>query len=116
MQIGYIYKDASGDCSNGGISGGHNYVAVYGAIEPYQGAAHTFLGQRAPAVRLVAGNSPGTIKAVVIDKEFFQAGWPMMGGCFISSSDSRFGDMGAEINPNARYLAQAVPLHDRYEP
>ena len=70
----------------------------------------------APAVQIVPGNLPGTLKAVLVDgadspAAFLCRGdagrnWGMASGAYIESSDSRF---------NAVSGGHPVPLHNRYE-
>lgn len=71
-----------------------------------------------PAVEVVPGNLPGTVKAVLAEGVDSPAAfiapaspgrgshtWSMASGCFIDSSDSRFRDISHH----------PVPLHNRYE-
>jgi hypothetical protein len=77
----------------------------------------------APAI-LIIENAMGTIRAVMagrLDDGSYVAGLnapegeigPMMGGCYVASSDSRF-TAECERVLGSRFYG-AVPLHDRYE-
>lgn len=76
-----------------------------------------------PAVMLVPGNLPGTVKAVRAvpayeDAQMYvplcpaNAIGPMMNGAYIESSDSSLGEAVAALG-GPRY--SPVPLHDRFE-
>lgn len=71
---------------------------------------------KAPAVMIVRGNLPGTLKAILVEGVYSPAAfvcagtaginWPMFSGAFIFSSDSRFREITG---------GHPVPLHNRYE-
>lgn len=67
------------------------------------------------AARIVPGNLPGTIKAIIVGNDDMHPGCvgPMMDGNFLHSSDSRFA-AECERVLGARFYG-AVALHDRYE-
>lgn len=101
-----IYKDRGRSCANGGISDTYDQVTIVNAPGPFEPS------DDAPAVELVPGNLPGTVKAVPTDKPEGAVG-PMMGGSYIATSDSRFSELASSICGTKFY--GAVPLHDRYE-
>ena len=88
-----------------------------------------------PAVEIISGNLPNTIKAILVDgwrspAAFLAPGnagrdWPMASGSFIWTSDSRFGDiirarLGIEWDlatdePLKHAVVGPVSLHNRYE-
>jgi hypothetical protein len=115
MQMAYIYKREGQDCSNGGISSRCNHVMAFGANEPFdRHFSKSFGGKPVEAVRLTKGNVSGSVVARPIDPVDGEPLRGMAGGCFIASSDSRFWEMVADIDPSLRF-AGAVPLHDRFE-
>ncbi len=104
-----IYKFRGASYSNRGISAHSDEVTLLlPGGGPFKPAAD------APAVRIVRGNVPGTIKALVADDQGNPLqGRSMMGGCYLASSDGRF---AAECERVLGYIFYAaVPLHDRYE-
>ncbi len=114
MQIAYIYKSEGQDFSNKGISARCNHVMVFGQDEPFdRHYSKSFCGKPVEAVRLTVGNTGRGVVARPIDPVDGKALRGMAGGCFISSSDSRFGAMVAQIDPALIY--SPVALHDRFE-
>lgn len=107
--IASIYKSEGTDCSNEGISSRFDRVKVILGKELPTNleTEETDL----PFVYIVPGNLPGTVKAVPFPEP--SSSWPMFGGCFVASCDSRFG-VEVERVLGARFYG-AVPLHDRYE-
>jgi len=115
--IADIYRNRRGDFSNGGISGKADQVVIVNLPGPFEPDEDT------PAVRLVRGNIPGTVKIVPAVKTL-GGGWttmyrdgektigPMAGGCYVATSDSRFRDACRMLGADA---AEAVSLHDRFE-
>lgn len=96
-----ILRSSLPDCSNGGISGRCQYVTlidVPGPSEP---------GEDAPACRLVRRNIGGKVVVSAVPVETPGGVGPMMGGCYIATSDSRFRE--------AVGFYGAVALHDRWE-
>lgn len=72
-------------------------------------------------LRLVKGNLPNTIKAVVIDTDnnvlsFKNHNSPMFGGYYLTSSDSRFSNICKNIIGLNIHFGYPVPVHDRFEP
>jgi hypothetical protein len=110
----HIYKPGYGDCSNGGISGRCDEVVcvnIDGPSEP---------DENRPPVLLVGGAIPGIARCVPAAEHLgiWGQAWPdgvgpMMGGCYVSTSDSRFSEKVEEIVGGRFY--GAVALHDRYE-
>lgn len=107
-----IFKHNGRDFSNSGISSVVNEVTVVnvpGAAEPTVAA---------PAVLLVPGNLPNTAKVVpatLVGDSYVQTRrgcGPMAGGCFVSTSDSRFSSAVQALTGSRSSVA---PLHDRYE-
>jgi hypothetical protein len=95
-----IYRYNNQDFSNHGISSRCHQVTIVGPGIPEVFEAT----DEAPAVELYhIGNS---VNLRPLDKPSGAVG-PMMGGCYVGSSDSRFGD--------AIGFYGAVALHDRFE-
>jgi hypothetical protein len=115
--IADVYKHADGDCSNGGLSSLFDKVTIVNVDGPFEP------DDDRPAVLLVAGNRPGTVKCVVAVENPVGSGdyWefnggskvgPTFGGCFVATSDSRFREATAFFHNGG---VDAVPLHDRFE-
>lgn len=109
-----IFKSSGRSFSNGGLSEFHDRVCIVnlpGPFEPYPDS---------PAVMLVHGNLPNTAKMVPAvhengvwwPKEYAGKVGPMMGGTYVSTSDSRLSQAVRDLT--GRY-ADIVPLHDRWE-
>lgn len=106
--IANIYKNGGTDCSNGGLSSRYDKVTVVNVDGPFDPADDR------PAVMLLPGNLPGVAKVVpVVGGNVAQTHGPMMGGCYVATSDSRFVEAVERIT-GARFYG-AVALHDRYE-
>lgn len=114
-----IFKSDMGDCSNGGISGKFTEAMVVG-VERGNWDPSTELPEL-PRVMLKQGAYPGIAVAVPV-QETPDGQWvpdgegigPMMGGCYISCSDSRFVEAVEKIT-GARFLrggAAARPVGD----
>jgi hypothetical protein len=106
-----IYRGTLGDCSNGGISGRVDRVTIVNAGGPFEPA------DDAPAVELRQGAFRGIVIAVPVDEQSTERAsreiGPMAGGCYVATSDSRFGELCRRITGTEFY--GAVPLHDRFE-
>lgn len=113
-----IYKSGGRSWSNGGISDHADEVTIVNANGPFDP------DEKRPAVAIVHGNLAGTVKAIpVVPLE--SGGFrelrtdetkgigPMMGGCYIATSDGRFSDLVESLLGHRFY--GAIPLHDRYE-
>lgn len=103
-----VYKDAGSnyDCTNNGVTNRFsrlNVVNVEGPFDPTDDC---------PAVMLVKGNLPGTVKIVPLD-EMGTGSWTMFGGNYAATSDSRFTAAVEKITGGRFY--GAVPVHDRVE-
>ena len=100
-----VYKNGKYDCTNGGVSSrdikGLCLTNVDGPFDP---------SDDCPAVKLVKGNLPGTVKIV---PEELEGKWTMMGGNYAATSDSRFSEACEKITGSRFY--GAVPVHDRFE-
>ena len=104
--IVYIYRDRQlGDCTNGGISATADrltLVNVPGPSEP---------DETAPAA-ILESHAPGCLR--IVPQELKDLGaWPMMGGNFAHTSDSRFA--GACERLLGHWFYGAVAIHDRTE-
>jgi hypothetical protein len=100
-----IYRDCSmQNCSNGGISAYADRVTVVNVPGPHEPT------EDAPGVILQRGPL-GTVNAVPVDGGGPQMIGPMMGGCYIATSDSRFSEKVRSLGGSYG----AIALHDRYE-
>ncbi len=99
-----IFKSASGDCSNNGISANHNYVVVVG-----EGLPECTGWEGLPRIR-IEKHTNDAVRAVPVTgrKEHH-----MFGGCYIAYSDSRF-TQHVEKTLGSRFYG-AIALHDRVE-
>jgi len=96
-----------GDSSNGGVSSKVDELTIINIGGPFEAT------ENAPAAMLVMGNIPNSVKIIP------SAGYaterragPMMGGCYVTTSDSRFSD---KLESMGMPRGMAVPLHDRWE-
>jgi hypothetical protein len=105
--IADIYKSKYGDCSNGGLSGKVDSVTIINIEGPFEPT------EDRPAVLLVTGNLPGTVKIVPASMPEDKRVGPMMGGTYVDTSDSRLGEAIERLG-GPRY-GGPVPLHDRFE-
>lgn len=99
----YVYRDAFGDCTNGGISSRANQltlVNVSGPSEP---------DDTAPAA-ILESHVRGCLRIVPADTG---GRWYMAGGNFGASHDSRFPEACARLLGHGFY--GAVSIHDRTE-
>lgn len=104
-----IYKNPSyAECSNGGVSQYNDKAILIGAGIPEIFTA----GENDLVLKLLPGNLAGTAKIVPLHQPKGISG-PMFGGCFVSTSDSRFSEAVEKICGHRFY--GAVPLHDRFE-
>ena len=103
--IASIYRnDSFSDSSNNGMSSRFTNVTVVNVEGPYEPT----VGR--PAVELVKGYVEGTR---FIRPTYLSTERPMMGGTYISTSDSRFHRKVREITGGE--FSGAVPFHDRVE-
>lgn len=110
-----IFKSSMGDFSGGGLSSRAERVTLVNVEGPSEPS------REAPAVALLAGHTPETVRAVPViangsDYELVEpegSVGPMMGGCYVGTADSRFSRAVEEIT--GRRFYGAVALHDRYE-
>lgn len=101
----YVYRDAFGDCTNGGISSRANQltlVNVSGPSEP---------DDTAPAA-ILESHVRGCLR--IVPQVLKDAGaWAMMGGNYGATSDSRFPEACARLLGHR--FNGAVAIHDRTE-
>jgi hypothetical protein len=125
-----IFKRGGTSFSNGGVSESHDELTLVNVAGPFEERPS------APAALLVRGNMPGTVKVVIAEEcpveegtvilggdvgslvgyrpaKPREAAGPMMGGCYVAASDSRFGEACEELG--GERFPGAVPLHDRFE-
>jgi hypothetical protein len=98
------------DCTNGGWSSRFNQVCIVNVPGPFAPDS------RNPAVMLVRHPSPNIKSVHCVAVEHHMADkWTMMGGNFIHTSDSRFGETvrGLLGDPDAN--VGAIAIHDRTE-
>ena len=100
-----VYRDGSGDCTNGGLSSNAQQICVVnieGPFEPDADCPAFELIRRGAMPVLVPYNGSSVLSS--------RAGCvgPMFGGNYAASSDSRFRDA------TAPYYG-ALPIFDRYE-
>lgn len=109
--IASVFRSDMTDCSNKGMSYQFDRVCVVNCDGPFDPRQDDL-----PAVVLVPGNLRGTVKAVPLDLHEAKK-WTMMGGTFLSTSDSRFSAKIKEIaGPEGGEFPQGiVAFHDRCE-
>lgn len=106
--LAFVYRTPDGvDCTNGGLSSRHERMVIINVDGPFEPT------DDAPACWLVPGAFPGTVKVVVHDPNGERPPRGMMGGNFLSTSDSRFSQTIEAITSRRWY--GAVAIHDRFE-
>lgn len=116
-----IYKDKGREWSNGGVSSRVDeltLVNVDGPFEPTEDRPAALLVPNAmgtvrvvPAIEVAPGGS--YVEQGAEDALGAPGVGPMMGGCYVATSDSRFSEK-IEALLGGRFYG-AVPLHDRFE-
>lgn len=98
------------DCTNGGWSSRFNTVCVVNASGPF--------GPRSdcPAVMLVRHPAPSITHVYAVLRDHYDEDrWTMMGGNFLYTCDSRFGELVRDLLNDKNAFVGAVPIHDRIE-
>ena len=101
------------NCSNGGVSSTKTQLTLVNVDGPFEPT------EEAPSAMLES-NGGNTVKVVpvwgktevALETGKYALG-PMMGGCYVATSDTRFGEALRKLGQTNSYIA--VPLHDRYE-
>lgn len=99
-----VYRNGSYDCTNGGFSSMFSTLCLTNVEGPFDP------DETAPAALLVAGHVPGTVRIIGTENK---GKWPMMGGNYAATSDSRFTQHVEKLIGAPFY--GAVPIHDRFE-
>lgn len=118
------------NCSANGISARYPGVVIVGVRardgrrEPNSLAAALDGDDRLPRI-FPAGECQAEVELVVrnlgglyVHAEPVERGTgagPMFGGCYITTSDGRFGEVLRAIYGDGRYQVGPIPLHDRWE-
>lgn len=122
LRTGHLSKDQPNtmtfrDCTNNGWSNNYDEVVVVNAEGPFDPTPDR------PGVLLVPHRSVISIHAVLVEHAEDNGVWTMAGGNFLTSSDSRFGELckrliiEAGMQPTSRHFGYgAVSIHDRIEP
>lgn len=99
------------DCTLNGWSSRHERVTVVNAAGPFEPTADN------PAVLLVQHRTMKNHLFAVSLEHFNSGVWTMMGGNFLHSSDSRFGEAVCNILGvrNHGVYSGAIAIHDRVE-
>ena len=100
----YIYKHNGEDFSNGGVSSRFNEVCLVNVAGPSEP------DDQHPACVLNVGRQEGTVRVFPLETV---GKWAMAGGCYVGTSDSRFGEAIEKLLGHRFY--GAVALHDRVE-
>lgn len=96
----YIYKSSIGDCSNGGISSEYEKVLWVGELAPQIFDIDDLKSVVVLKSKKVFGEVYNYFSPFLLEGH-----WVMNGGCFVSTSDSRFSDI----------FKGPIALHDRVE-
>jgi hypothetical protein len=102
--LAYICKSNTTDCSNEGISSWAEQVCITNVEGPFEPDDKT------PSVLLLKGNLVGIVHIV---PEALIKKYPMFGGCFVHTADSRLYEAVEKLT-GARFYG-AISLHDRIE-
>lgn len=109
--IANVYRTTGRDCSLLGWSSKHDRVIITNASGPFDPEKYP----EYEAVRIVKHRTMHTVHAVS-EKDLASGRWTMFGGNLLSCSDSRFGELIAEIlGEQYQYAVKAVAIHDRIE-
>lgn len=111
-----VYTPSYGECSNFGIT--HTYDDVL--VLCHEGPVKIDLDDPPKnLMRLERGTvaqKAKTLRLVPATGDTTDLIGPMMGGCYASTSDSRWHRILADyVGKENAYIASAVPIHDRYE-
>jgi len=106
-----VFRCSYGDCSAGGISSKYKEVTAINCEGPFDPAP-----DRPPVI--LESHVANCVRAVPVDTDGRplrrpEHTGPMFGGCYVASSDSRFGEKVRALLGHKFY--GAVALHDRYE-
>lgn len=104
--IASILKRNGEDCSNGGLSSRANGVCIVNVDGPFEPSADY------PAVKLVKRPRVGNVVCEPL-AEHERGEWLMAGGCYVTTSDSRFSE--AVQRMSGYQFGFPVALHDRIE-
>lgn len=98
------------DCTNGGWSSRYNQVCIVNANGPFEPNGHR------PAVMLVRHPAPTIVHVFAVLRHHHENNeWTQMGGNFLYTSDSRFGELVCDLLGDKNAFVGAVPIHDRIE-
>lgn len=110
-----IYTPSYGSCSNNGITANFDHILIPCKDGPYE------VNENHPPKNLMKLIKDTRFGATTLHLEPWEqkeenCAGPMFGGCFASTSDSRWIHLLEDTigHENAR-LARAIPVHDRYE-
>lgn len=96
------------DCTNNGWSWHYDRACIVNADGPFEPS------DDAPAVLIKKHSTMHVVHVVLVQHDFHNI-WTMMGGNFLHSCDSRFGEAVANIlGPQFRYHGP-IAIHDRIE-
>ena len=102
-----IYRNNSGDCTNGGEAATAKGFTVTNCDGPFEPC------DRFPAAELVVAEPIGGRKILRLIPESKKERWTMFGGNYASTSDSRFSELCEELL-GATFFG-AVAVFDRVE-
>ena len=106
--LAFVYRTPDGvDCTNNGLSYQHERMVIMNVDGPFEPT------DDAPACWLDEGYNRGTVRIVVEDPRMAKRRHFMMGGNYLSTSDSRLSQAVEEITGESWY--GAIAIHDRHE-
>lgn len=111
--IANVYRRAGDtyDCTAGGWSSRVNQVIIENASGPFIPESYT---EYMP-VRLIKHPTMNALHVKSV-ADLDAGRWTMFGGNYIACSDSRFGELIAQLlGPQYQYACGAIPIHDRFE-
>ena len=105
----YRSADSNYDCTNNGWSVNFSRVCIVNAEGPFEPT------DDCPGVVVQKHRTMKSIHAVSV-ADLDRKVWTMFGGNLLHCSDSRFGNLVAELlGPDYQYAFGAVKIHDRVE-
>ncbi|MND22857.1 hypothetical protein D3C76_165600 [compost metagenome] len=104
-----VYRSARmGDCTNNGVSSRVDSLTLVNVSGPFEPS------DNAPAAWLVPHRTMKGVVYIVCEDPVTSGKWPMAGGNYAATSDSRFSEAVQKLTGFPVWHG-AVKIHDRYE-
>jgi hypothetical protein len=104
-----VYRAAGRvDCTNDGVSSRYDSLTLVNVSGPFEPSAN------APAAWIVPHRTMKGVVYIVCEDPATSGKWPMFGGNFAATSDSRFSEAVRKMTGFEGFHG-ALKIHDRYE-